>query len=59
MHLLAMVGRPDGTEILREAAQGPDPAKLGRETAEKLLARGGDKILKDVYAQGVAVPSQP
>jgi hydroxymethylbilane synthase len=59
MHLLAMVGRPDGTEILREAAQGPDPAKLGRETAQKLLARGGDKILKDVYAQGVAVPSQP
>jgi hydroxymethylbilane synthase len=59
MHLRAMVGRPDGTEILRETAQGPDPVKLGRETAQKLLARGGDRILQDVYAQGVAVPSQP
>jgi len=59
MYLRAMVGRPDGTEILRESAQGTDPEKLGRETAQKLLARGGDKILQDVYAQGFAVPSQP
>ena len=59
MHLRAMVGRPDGSQILRESAQGSDPATLGRETAEKLLQRGGDQILKDVYAQGIAVPSQP
>ncbi len=57
--LRAMVGRPDGSEVLRETAQGTDAEKLGRETAEKLLRRGGNKILEDVYQQGVAVPSQP
>lgn len=59
LHLRAMVGRPDGSEILRESAQGNDAAKLGRETAQKLLQRGGDKILKDVYEMGIAAPSQP
>ena len=59
LHLRAMVGRPDGSEILRESATGQDPVKLGRDTAQKLLQRGGDKILKDVYQMGVAVPSQP
>lgn len=59
MHLRAMVGRPDGTEILREFAQGDNPEKLGRETAEKLLKRGADKILADVYSEEVAVPRQP
>jgi hydroxymethylbilane synthase len=57
--LRAMVGRPDGSEVLREQAQGNDPEQLGRSTAKKLLQRGGEKILKDVYQQGVAVPSQP
>jgi hydroxymethylbilane synthase len=57
--LRAMVGRPDGGEILREQAEGSDPERLGRETAQKLLRRGGEQILKDVYQQGVAVPSQP
>jgi hydroxymethylbilane synthase len=57
--LRAMVGRPDGSEVLREQAQGSDPEQLGRSTAKKLLQRGGEKILKDVYQQGVAVPSQP
>jgi hypothetical protein len=32
---------------------------LGRETAQTLLWRGGDKILNDVYAQEVEVPKQP
>lgn len=57
--LHAMVGRPDGTEVLREIAQGSDPEQLGRATAQKLLERGGNKILEDVYQQNVAVPSQP
>jgi hydroxymethylbilane synthase len=59
LFLRAMVGRPDGSEILREQAEGTDGVKLGRETAQKLLGRGGDKILNDVYAQEVEVPKQP
>lgn len=57
--LRAMVGRPDGSEILREQSEGEDGVKLGREAAQKLLKRGGDKILNDVYAQEVEVPKQP
>jgi hydroxymethylbilane synthase len=59
LHLRAMVGRPDGSEILREHASGDDAEKLGRETAQSLLQRGAEKILKDVYMQEVAVPKQP
>jgi hydroxymethylbilane synthase len=59
LHLRAMVGRPDGSLILREQADGDDGEKLGREVAQTLLKRGGDKILTDVYAQEVAVPKQP
>ncbi|HXA84536.1 MAG TPA: hydroxymethylbilane synthase [Candidatus Dormibacteraeota bacterium] len=59
LYLRAMVGRPDGSQILREQADGTDGVKLGRETAQTLLWRGGDKILNDVYAQEVEVPKQP
>ncbi len=59
LFLRAMVGRPDGSEILREQAEGTGGVKLGRETAQILLKRGGDKILNDVYAQEVEVPKQP
>jgi hydroxymethylbilane synthase len=59
LFLRAMVGRPDGSQILREQAEGTDGVKLGRETAQTLLWRGGDKILNDVYAQEVEVPKQP
>ena len=59
LFLRAMVGRPDGSEILREQAEGTDAVKLGRETAQKLLGRGGEKILNEVYAQEVEVPKQP
>ncbi len=59
LHLRGMVGRPDGSEILREQAEGNDPEALGREVAQTLLKRGAEQILKDVYAQEVAVPRQP
>jgi len=59
LSLRAMVGRPDGSEILREQAEGTDAESLGRETAQILLKRGADKILADVYAQEVALPKQP
>src|SRR4029077_13992858 len=51
LYLRAMVGRPDGSEILREQADGVGGVKLGREIAQTLLWRGGDKILTYVYAQ--------
>src|SRR5499433_642048 len=51
LHLSAMVGRPDGGQILREQASGRDGKALGRATAQKLLRRGADKILSDVYGQ--------
>ena len=57
--LRAIVGRPDGSLVLREQAEGDSAVKLGREIAQTLLWRGGDKILTDVYAQEVVVPKQP
>ncbi|HMF92303.1 MAG TPA: hydroxymethylbilane synthase [Candidatus Angelobacter sp.] len=59
LHLSAMVGRPDGSQVLREQASGRDPEALGRKTAQKLLERGADKILSDVYGQEAAIPRQP
>ena len=45
-----LVGRPDGTEILREEMTGSagDAADIGQEVARKLLARGADRILADL-----------
>ena len=59
--LTAMVGRPDGSEILRDlrARSWSEPVELGRQVAERLLSRGADRILADVYNQEVAVPRQP
>jgi hydroxymethylbilane synthase len=59
LHLRAMVGRPDGSEVLREHATGDHAEELGRKTAQSLLERGADKILTDVYSQEVVVPKQP
>ena len=49
--LQGMVGRPDGSEIVRGSAQGSvsDPEALGVTLAEQLLARGAGKILDEVY----------
>jgi hydroxymethylbilane synthase len=59
LHMTAMVGRPDGAEVLREQASGSDAEELGRSTAQALLKRGADRILAEVYEQEVAVPKQP
>jgi hydroxymethylbilane synthase len=59
LRLNAMVGRPDGSLILREQASGRDPQALGFETAQTLLKRGADKILSEVYGLEAAVPRQP
>jgi hydroxymethylbilane synthase len=58
LRLVAMAGRPDGSEVLREEGRGLDPEQLGRETAKRLLRRGADKILNDVYGREAA-PQQP
>jgi hydroxymethylbilane synthase len=57
--LMAVVGRPDGSELLRECREGADPERLGLETARSLLSKGADRILAEVYDVPVAVPKQP
>jgi len=49
--LEGLVGRPDGSEILRGNASGTvaDPEALGVELAGRLLARGARQILDEVY----------
>ncbi|MFW5427296.1 MAG: hydroxymethylbilane synthase, partial [Methylophagaceae bacterium] len=49
--LRGLVGRPDGTEMLRAEVTGKaeDAEALGIALAEDLLAQGADKILADVY----------
>lgn len=49
--LEGLVGRPDGSEILRGSASGTvaDPEALGVVLAEQLLARGARQILDEVY----------
>lgn len=52
--LRGLVGKPDGSEILRaEARAAPQEAReLGIEVAGQLLAMGAAEILAEVYAQG-------
>jgi hydroxymethylbilane synthase len=47
IELRGLVGRPDGSEIVRGQISGPaqDAETLGRELAEELLARGARQIL--------------
>ena len=50
--LRALVGRPDGSEIIEGKVQGAieQAQTLGTELADDLLSRGAKAILKDVYA---------
>jgi len=59
LRLEAVVASPDGSTVLRESGSGYDPVRLGETMGEKLLQRGGAKILEQVYGQQVAVPQQP
>jgi hydroxymethylbilane synthase len=51
--LRGLVGRPDGSLVLRDEIRGPaaDAEQLGITLAERLLAAGADAILKEVYAE--------
>jgi len=59
LQLEAVVASPDGSMLLRESGSGRDPSRLGETVGEKLLQRGGAKILEQVYGQQVALPQQP
>lgn len=50
IYLRGLVGRPDGSEVVRDEIRGPasQAAELGTELAEKLLAQGAEAILKDL-----------
>lgn len=51
--LRGLVGRPDGTEVVRGDISGKpeDAEELGRILAEDLLSRGAKEILDEVYAK--------
>lgn len=51
--LRGLVGRPDGTKVLRDEIRGPAKSaeSLGVELAERLLSAGADTILAEVYAE--------
>ncbi len=51
LHLAGLVGSVDGKRIIKDTIEGaPEKAeKLGVTLAEKLLARGADAILREVY----------
>jgi hydroxymethylbilane synthase len=50
LDLVALIGRPDGTEIIRGDRHGPAAraAELGAELADELLSAGGARILRDL-----------
>jgi hydroxymethylbilane synthase len=49
--LEGLVASVDGKELIRDIVQGTveDPESIGIQLAERLLARGGDKILRAIY----------
>jgi len=51
--LSALIAGVDGRRLVRDSLQGPmrDAHRLGVELAERLLARGGDEILKEIYGR--------
>lgn len=59
LHLTAVVARPDGSKVLRENKSGSDPQELGEIVGKRLLERGGDRILQEVYGETAAAPQQP
>lgn len=53
LSISGLVGRPDGSVILRASRKGPvsAPEALGAALADELLAAGGRRILDEVYRQ--------
>ena len=53
LYLRGLVGRPDGSLVLRDEIRGPatEAEQLGITLAERLLAAGADRILQEVYTE--------
>ena len=53
VRLEGLVGRPDGSELIRGSRSGPrsEAAEIGVALADELLSRGADRILREIYAQ--------
>ena len=53
LHLRGLVGRPDGTEMIRGERSGPasEAEAMGIELAEELLQNGAAAILKELYGE--------
>ena len=51
--LSGLIGKPDGSRILRGSRRGPisDPEAVGVALAGELLSQGGREILDEVYRQ--------
>jgi hydroxymethylbilane synthase len=47
--LEGLVASVDGKEVIRDCVQGTDPRSVGVQLAERLLARGGERILQAIY----------
>lgn len=58
VHLVGLVGSPDGSTILRVSRSAPvaEAERLGTAAAEDLLARGAKEILDALAGQPVGVP---
>jgi hydroxymethylbilane synthase len=59
LHLQAVVASPDGSQVLRESADGEHPGELGESVGDALLRRGAKAILEAVYGQEMALPQPP
>ena len=59
LHLNAVVASPVENLLLRESEIGDDPQRVGEIAGDKLLKRGGDKILEQVYRRELVEPQQP
>jgi len=61
VRILGLVGRPDGSEVVRGSAEGPasSPEATGIRLAEDLLCRGGRRILETTRAEAEAWTPKP
>jgi hydroxymethylbilane synthase len=61
IHLTAIVASPDGSELIRAAAEGgaAEAEPLGLATGEDLLSRGARRILDAVAAQALSPANHP
>jgi hydroxymethylbilane synthase len=61
LELLAVVARPDGSQVLRVHQEDAmvDAQKLGENVGAQLIKQGADRILSDIYGTPFPTPEQP